>query len=252
MTTRTASSPSSSIESNPPDSKGRFIRRLFDRISPRYDLFNRLSSFCLDRPWRRRTIQGLKLLPEMRLLDLCSGTGDLAIQAAVEMLPLGRVVACDFSERMLRSARRRFGPFPPARWHIRLIQAKAESLPFGPGSFDAVTIGFALRNVTDLEATFRELHRALKPGGRIGLLEFGRPRDPFLRVGQWFWLSTGVPILGLLTTGALWPFLYLRRSIFRFMPPEEVLRRLAAAGFTGLESEPLSGGLVVLYRGVRP
>ena len=228
-----------------------FIRRLFDTITPGYDLFNRIASLGLDRGWRRRTIESLKLLPGMRVLDLASGTGDLATAEALAMLPLGSVVACDLSHPMLRSASKRLSRHPAAGWHVRFAQGRAEQLPFPPGSFHAATIGFALRNVSSLEGTFRELHRVLRPGGRIGLLEFGRPRNPLVRIGHWLWLTFVLPPLGLLTTGKIWPFLYLRRSILGFLAPDEVCRLLREAGFSQAEARLMQGSIVVLYSAVK-
>ncbi|MBI3616277.1 MAG: ubiquinone/menaquinone biosynthesis methyltransferase [Candidatus Omnitrophica bacterium] len=248
MTTRTASSPSPRTV----EPKGRFIRRLFDTISPRYDRFNRVSSLGLDQPWRRRTIAGLKLLPGMRVLDLASGSGDLSVAATRELLPLGQVVACDLSYPMLRFARKKFDRHPFAGWHITLAQGKAEELPFRSGSFHAAAIGFALRNVSDLDATFRELYRVLKPGGRIGLLEFGRPNSLLFKLGHRIWLTLAIPLIGVLTTGKLWPFLYLRRSILQFLEPEQVLRRLEAAGFRQIKAEPMTGGTAYLYQAAHP
>ena len=231
--------------------KPRFIRSLFDRISRRYDLFNRVSSLGLDRSWRRKTIDSLSLRPGMSVLDLASGTGDLAQIAAARLAPLGLVAACDFSHEMLRSANARLSHSPAGYWHMRLAQGAAERLPFAPEAFDGATMGFALRNVSDLDATLREFHRVLKPGGRLALLELGRPRAWWMRIGHRLWLSTAVPVLGALTTGAIWPFLYLRRSILQFMAPEQVVIRLEAAGFRSVRSEPLSGGIVYLYTALK-
>ncbi len=228
------------------------VRRLFDLITPRYDLFNRVASFGLDQGWRARTIESLRLVPGMRVLDLASGTGDLAALAATHLAPLGTVVACDLSHPMLAQAQRKLSRQPAAYWHVQYTQARAEGLPFADSSFDAATMGFALRNVSDLEAVFQELFRILKPGGHLALLEFGRPRNPVMRAGHLLWLSTAIPLIGLLTTGALWPFLYLRRSILRFMPPEEVVRHLGAAGFTQALANPLTGGAVLIYQTHRP
>ena len=228
--------------------KESFVHRLFDTITPGYDCFNRLASLGLDRAWRRRTIDSLELLPGMRVLDLASGTGDLAVEAALRMVPLGLVVGCDLSHPMLRCAAARLARHPAAGWHVRLAQARAEQLPFPAEAFHAATIGFALRNVSDLEGTFRELRRVVRPGGRIGLLEFGRPRNPLLRAGHWLWLTFALPPLGLLTTGRIWPFLYLRRSILGFLAPEEVVRLLQRSGFNEARAEPLCGGAVVLYQ----
>jgi demethylmenaquinone methyltransferase/2-methoxy-6-polyprenyl-1,4-benzoquinol methylase len=232
-------------------SKEKFVHRLFDTITPRYDLFNRIGSLGMDRGWRRTTIRSLQLKPEMRVLDLASGTGDLARDCAAELVPLGTVVACDLSLPMLSRAVKRLASFPPARWHLRYAQGKAEQLPFPEKTYDAATMAFALRNVSDLDATFREYHRVMKPGARLALLEFGRPTNFFVRVGHWIWLSTAIPLFGFLTTGLFWPFIYLRRSILQFMPPEQVVDKLRTAGFSALSATRLSGGIVVLYQAVR-
>ena len=245
-TTPTPSLPSSGITSLP-RGKEHFVHRLFDNISPRYDLFNRISSLGLDQGWRRRAIANLKLAPGMQVLDLASGTGDLACLAAQVIAPLGTVIASDLSHPMLRLAGKKFERIPAAYWHIRAIQNRAEGLPFLSGTFHAATIGFALRNVSDLDATFREFHRVLKPGGALSLLEFSRPQGILLRFGHTLWLSTVVPLLGLLAVGSMGPFLYLRRSILQFMAPEQVVRQLQAAGFTEVHAEPLTGGIVFLY-----
>ncbi len=245
-TTPTTSLPSSGKT----EQKEIFVHRLFDRISPRYDLFNRLSSLGLDQGWRRRAIRRLELIPGMRVLDLASGTGDLSRFAAGGIVPLGMVVACDLSYPMLKLARRKNERIPAAYWHIRGVQARAEALPFASKSFDAAMMGFALRNVSDLKTTFSEFHRVLKPGGRLCLLEFGRPEGFFLRIGHKIWLSTAVPLLGILATGAIWPFAYLRRSILQFMSPPDVLKGLREAGFTQARAEPMNGGVVFLYSAV--
>ncbi len=185
----------------------------------------------------------------MRVLDLASGTGDLAAECARRLIPLGSVVANDLSLEMLSVGSKRLTRVPAAFWHIRWAAARAEALPFGDACFDAATMGFALRNVSGLEAAFRELRRVLKPGGRLALLEFGRPRNLFLRLGHWFWLSFAVPVIGVLTTGRLWPFLYLRRSILSFMEAEQVLDRLRMAGFKKVRATPLTGGTVLIYSG---
>ena len=250
---RSSPSRSKPNKTNPSEvGKEGFIHYLFDRISPRYDLFNRLSSLGFDQFWRRQAIARLQLIPGMRILDCASGTGDLARFAAEAIVPLGFVVSCDISGSMLHFAKRKLAKTPPARWHVRMTQGRAETLPFLFGSFDAATMGFALRNVTDLRITFQELHRVLKPGGRLTLLEFGRPEGQILREGHRFWLDVAVPVLGFLTTGAIWPFLYLRQSILRFMEPADVIARLKEVGFTKVDVEFLNGGIVVLYRAVRP
>ena len=187
----------------------------------------------------------------MRMLDLCSGTGDLARLAAQRLVPMGQAVACDLSHPMLIGARKNLSCHPATRWHVKFSQARYESLPFLAESFHAGTIGFAVRNVSDLEGTFRELFRVLKPGGRICLLEFGRPDSLFLKIGHRLWLFFAVPLIGILTTGKVWPFLYLRRSILQFLPPQEVVSRLQKAGFKEAQAQPLQDGIVYLYLATR-
>ena len=187
----------------------------------------------------------------MRVLDLASGTGDLARLAAQRLVPMGQVVACDLSHPMLIGAREKLSRHPATRWHVKFSQARSESLPFLAESFDTAAIGFALRNVSDLEGTFRELFRVLKPGGRICLLEFGRPDSLFLKIGHRLWLFFAVPLIGILTTGKVWPFLYLRGSILQFLPPQEVITRLEKAGFKQTQACALHGGIVNLYRATK-
>lgn len=205
----------------------------------------------MDRGWRRETIQKLRLAPGMTVLDLAAGTGDLAREAADQLVPLGRVVASDLSHPMLRTASQKLGRHPTVSWHAVYSQARAEQLPFSAGRFDAASMGFALRNVSDLDQVFRELHRVIRPGGRVALLEFGRPKNPLLALGHRLWLLFAVPVIGVLTTWKLWPFLYLRRSILQFMPPQEVLERLHRAGFTEARVVPLQGGIVQIYQAIR-
>ncbi len=249
LTTNTVSLPSSS---NSQRGKEGFVRRLFDAISPGYDFFNRVASFGLDQKWRRQTIARLHLVPEMRVLDLASGTGDLARLAAEEIAPLGCVVGCDLSGEMLKLAQKKFAKIPSARWHIKLTQGRAENLPFQDQSFDAATMGFALRNVSSLDETFREFHRVLKPDGRLSLLEFSRPNGFLVRLGHRFWLTVAVPLIGIITTRKVWPFLYLRHSILQFMPTAEVVKRLESAGFTNVQAESLTFGSVTIYSARRP
>lgn len=205
----------------------------------------------MDQRWRRRTVDELQLLPGMAVLDLASGTGDLAAEAVRRLVPLGRVVGCDLSLPMLVGAQRKFDTRALEPWHLSYTQGKGEALPFAGRSFNAASMGFALRNVSDLDLVFRELHRVVKPGGRVALLEFGRPGNPLLALGHRIWLLFAVPVIGALTTGKLWPFLYLRRSILQFMPPEEVVRRLSEAGFTDADSKRLTAGAIRLYTATR-
>lgn len=140
----------------------------------------------------------------------------------------------------------------PAGWHVRAVQGQAEQLPAPDAAYEAVVSGFVMRNVSDLERTLAESHRVLRPGGRLVILEFSRPRAPLLRWGHALWLGVGTLAIGWLLTGVRGPFTYLRRSIAGFLPPEQFLASLREAGFTDVAATPLLGGAVILYQGVRP
>jgi len=231
--------------------KETYVRALFDGISPRYDLFNRLASVGLDQGWRRRAIAAAHLRPGMRVLDVGSGTGDLALAAAEAVSPTGLVAACDLSLPMLRLAARK-GDRVPAGYHVRWITGRAEQLPMPDGVVDAVVSGFVMRNVSDLRRALAESRRVLRSGGRLVILEFSRPSGGLLRWGHCVWLTVGAPLIGWLTTGARWPFTYLWRSIAESLDPTAFAARMREAGFTGVVVTALLGGAVVIYRGVNP
>ncbi len=213
------------------------VQRMFDRIAPVYDAMNRVMTAGLDRRWRALTVRGA-VRPGDRVLDACCGTGDLALAASAA--GAGRVVGVDFSERMLERARRKA---PLLEW----VQADVLALPFEDGSFDAVVVGFGIRNVEDLERALRELRRVLAPGGRVGILEITRPRGvlaPFYRV----WFDRIVPLLGRLLPGGE-AYSYLPASVRRFPGPEELAELLRACGFEGVGFRLLAGGIVALHTG---
>jgi demethylmenaquinone methyltransferase/2-methoxy-6-polyprenyl-1,4-benzoquinol methylase len=211
------------------------VRRMFDRIAPVYDLMNRAMTAGLDRRWRRLAVRET-VRPGDRVLDVCCGTGDLALEAERRG---GRVVGLDFSERMLARARRKSGT-------IEWVQGDALALPFPAESFDAVLVGFGVRNLDDLEAGLRELRRVLRPGGRLAILELTRPRGlarPFFRL----WFEALVPLAGRLLPGGR-AYTYLPASVRRFPEPEDLARLLERAGFEEVEFRRLGGGIVALHR----
>lgn len=219
------------------------IRRMFEAVAPGYDRLNRLLSLGLDRGWRKHALADLAPGPGDRVLDLCSGTGDLALLLP-DAVP---VVACDFTPAMLeiagRKAEVRRVPLPRAA-------GDAERLPFRSGAFRRVVVGFGVRNFADRGAAFREARRVLAPGGRLVILEFSRPPRPLFRFGHRLWLRFAVPGLAAVAaaaSGGAGPYRYLRDSIFDFPDPEEVAARLAAAGFAPVRFRYLSLGAVALH-----
>ena len=210
------------------------VRRMFDRIAPVYDAMNHLMTAGLDRRWRRITIDET-VQADDRVLDACCGTGDLAIAARSRGAD---VVGLDFSERMLERARRKE---PQIDW----VRGDVLALPFDEGSFDAVTVGFGVRNVEDLEAGLRELRRMLRPGGRLGILEITTPRGrlaPFYRV----WFDRIVPLLGKVLPGGA-AYTYLPASVRRFPGPDDLAALLERTGFADVRYRLFAGGIVALH-----
>jgi demethylmenaquinone methyltransferase/2-methoxy-6-polyprenyl-1,4-benzoquinol methylase len=212
------------------------VRVMFDRIAPVYDAMNRVMTGGLDLRWRRLTAQAV-VRPGDRVLDGCCGTGDLAVAAARAG---GVVTGLDFSPRMLDRARRKL---PSATW----VEGDLLALPFAAGSFEAATVGFGVRNVSDLERGLGELRRVLVPGGRLGILEIPSPTGvlaPFYRV----WFDRVVPRLGKLFKGGE-AYTYLPASVRRFPEPDRLAGMLQAAGFADVGWRAFAGGIVALHTG---
>ena len=210
------------------------VEAMFDRISPVYDPMNRLMTAGLDRRWRRLTVQAV-VRPGDRVLDACCGTGDLAIEA---QRAGGRVTGLDFSERMLERARRKSSD-------VGWVRGDVLALPFSDASFDAVTVGFGIRNVENLDAGLSELARVLRPGGRLGCLEITRPRGalrPFFNL----WFDGLVPLAGKVLPGGA-AYSYLPASVRRFPGPEDLGEAMRRAGFAEIGWRLLGGGIVALH-----
>jgi len=219
------------------EEKSRVVRRLFDTISPRYDLVNRVMTFGMDRGWRRRAVGALRLPGRALVLDLACGTGDLCR----ELEGWGyRAVGVDFSHGMLSAA----------RTSAPLVQADVLRLPIDGARVDGVTCGFALRNVASLDAFFSELARVVRPGGRVALLDVSEPDGPVMRLGNAVYFRRIVPVIGGLLSdrGA---YRYLPRSMAYLPPPEAMVAMLRDAGFPDTDRQQLSGGLTQLLAGTR-
>jgi demethylmenaquinone methyltransferase/2-methoxy-6-polyprenyl-1,4-benzoquinol methylase len=210
------------------------VRSMFDRIAPVYDVMNRVMTAGLDRRWRRLSVEAV-VQPGSRVLDACCGTGDLAIAAEREG---GIVTGLDFSGEMLVRARRKSGT-------IEWVQGDLLTLPFADGSFDAATVGFGVRNVADLRAGLLELHRVLRPGGRLAILEITQPRGP-LKPFFSLWFDRIVPLLGRVLPGGK-AYTYLPASVRRFPGAEDLATLIDETGFDDARFRLFGGTIVALH-----
>ena len=233
-------------DNQPVDKSGQTIERMFSAVAPRYDLLNRLLSANLDQRWRRKAADALTLANGAPVLDVCAGTGDQAL-ALRKRTP--RVLAADFSVPMLRIAHRKFSRIlapKPAGFASDTLQ-----LPLPSKSLGAITVSFGLRNVADLDAALREMHRVLESDGETAILEFALPRSDLLRKPYLFYFRNILPRIG----GWLSPrgsaYTYLPDSVMQFPQREEFTRRMEDVGFRDAHWHDLTGGIVCLYTGRR-
>ncbi|HEU5423311.1 MAG TPA: bifunctional demethylmenaquinone methyltransferase/2-methoxy-6-polyprenyl-1,4-benzoquinol methylase UbiE [Nitrolancea sp.] len=222
------------------------VRSMFDRISWRYDLMNTLMTAGRHHDWRRRAARAAIGAGAARVLDVATGTGDLALELAGQGVAL--VVGADFSGGMLASAAAKRAE--SGTQAVRLVQADAMRLPFASGSFDAVTIGFGLRNLPDYGGAVAELARVLRPGGRLVILEMSPLRQPLLRRGFDLYFAHLVPLVGGLISGDRDAYGYLPRSVGAFPPPEQLMDLMRQAGLRSVRYESLALGTVALHIGV--
>jgi demethylmenaquinone methyltransferase/2-methoxy-6-polyprenyl-1,4-benzoquinol methylase len=223
-----------------------YVRGLFTRIAGRYDLMNRLMTFGQDGRWRARVLELAALGPGQALLDLGTGTGDLAL-AALERIPGLRVVGGDFTLAMMRVGRRRPGGSQP-RWS----GADALHLPFPKATFDAVVSAYLMRNVADVDRAWAEQWRVLKPGGRVVCLDTTPPPRNWLRPFVHFHLHTVIPLLGRLLTGQADAYTYLPDSTEGFLTAEALAARMQAAGFISVQFERWMLGTMAIHLGHKP
>jgi demethylmenaquinone methyltransferase/2-methoxy-6-polyprenyl-1,4-benzoquinol methylase len=224
------------------------IASMFDGIAGRYDLLNHLLSLGLDRRWRARAVEELRLADGQRLLDLCTGTGDLALTAAQRRGGSGpaTIVGVDFAAAMLQIARKKVDA-RGLRSRIPLVRGDATALPAADGSFDAAAIGFGIRNVERPERAIGELARILRPGGRLAILEFGFPRIPGIRALYRLYFRRLLPLIGRAVSRHGDAYSYLPASVEAFQSPETFSRLLESAGFNRVEAVPLTLGVVYLF-----
>lgn len=225
------------------------VRGMFDRIAGVYDLVNTVMTAGLHHSWRTRAADRAELSDGEAALDLCCGTGDLALELRERVGPTGRVVGADFSERMLELAQEKASE--RGTDDVTFEWADAMELPYSDASFDAVTVGFGVRNLADVGAGIREMTRVLKPGGRCVILEITQPQKPPLSTFFGIWFDRIVPVIGRIA-GDPDAYSYLPESVRGFPPPEGLARLMDEAGLAEIRYTILAGGIIAIHSGVRP
>jgi demethylmenaquinone methyltransferase / 2-methoxy-6-polyprenyl-1,4-benzoquinol methylase len=236
----------SSVVSIPPDKTSDRIAGMFDAIAPRYDLLNHLLSAGIDKRWRKRAIASLGLTGRETLIDVCTGTADVALEAT----GAAHVVGVDFAGAMLILGLRKVHAANQAK-RIVLIRGDAMRLPARDRSADAATVAFGIRNVQQPEVACAEMARVLRSGGRLAILEFGVPRIPGVASLYLWYFRRVLPLIGRMISGHAGAYTYLPASVGTFPPPAEFMTILRQAGFAEVRAVPLTFGIVYLYTGVR-
>lgn len=221
---------------------------MFDRIAGKYDLLNSVMTAGLHHAWRARAVDRAGIETGDAALDVCCGTGDLTIELARRVGPEGSVVGCDFSEPMLDLAREK--ALESGIQNARFEWADALRLPYDEERFDAVTVGFGVRNLADLDRGLAEMHRVLKPGGRLVVLEITQPTRPPLSTFYSLWFDRIVPLLGALTPNPE-AYSYLPESVRSFPSPRGLAEKMDAAGFDDIRWSILAGGIIAIHGGVK-
>jgi demethylmenaquinone methyltransferase/2-methoxy-6-polyprenyl-1,4-benzoquinol methylase len=224
------------------------VQTIFSEIAPRYDLLNHVLSLNIDRRWRRKAVArlGLPAHRPARVLDACAGTYDLSLELTRRRDFQGEVVASDFARPMLVEGKGKLKGAP-----VRPLCADTLRLPFADATFDAAMVAFGVRNLSDVGAGFREFARVLRPGGRLVVLEFTTPPNPFMRWGYHAYFHRVLPVVGRVISGHPWAYTYLPESVKEFPGPETLAEMLGSSGFAHAEWGYLTGGIAALHVGTR-
>lgn len=225
------------------------MRSMFDRIAPSYDRLNHLLSMQIDRRWRRRACRRVAEGNPRTILDLATGTGDLAIELA-RLLPEATVLGLDLSAEMLAVARTKIAE-QGLQGRITVEEGDAEALPVPDGAFDRVTVAFGVRNFARLDQCLREMHRVLRKGGEVMILELSTPKNRVLRALYAFYSFRLMPLIGGWISGERQAYRYLPASVHAFHAPQRVVEMMQEAGFTDCHAESLTCGIAHIYTAKR-
>lgn len=242
------------VSESPVDKSEQRVREMFRQVAPRYDLMNHLLSMNIDRYWRWRAVRALRLIDDSPILDVCTGTGDLALAIAARVGPKIRVIGSDFCSAMLRIGQRKRSTGPEdLRGRVEFLEADSQQLPFPDDRFQAVTVAFGLRNVSDTDRGLREMTRVCKPGGQVMVLEFSNPSFPgFRQVYQWYFEHVLPRIGQALARNDKDAYRYLQKSVGQFPDGPRLVARMVGAGLVGVSYRTLTGGVASIYTGFKP
>ncbi|MDK2984619.1 MAG: demethylmenaquinone methyltransferase / 2-methoxy-6-polyprenyl,4-benzoquinol methylase [Clostridia bacterium] len=229
--------------------KSEYVHWIFSTIAPKYDILNTLLSFNRDKYWRIQAVKAANVVPGNAVLDVCCGTGKFAFESLNSVKPQGKVVGLDFCENMLEIAKK--STPEEDKDSIEWVQGDASELPFQDNTFDAATIGFALRNVPDIKQTLKEMRRVVKPGGRVVSLELAKPSAPIFKQAYYFYFNILVPILGTLGIGKEGPYSYLPNSLKVFPHQEKIKAIFQEIGLKDAYYTELTGGIVAIHVGTK-
>jgi demethylmenaquinone methyltransferase/2-methoxy-6-polyprenyl-1,4-benzoquinol methylase len=232
-----------------PDEKKTFVKEKFSSISHKYDFLNSILSFQIDRYWRWITTRELKMFPDGAVLDLCAGTLPLSLELT-RQAPARQVVAIDFCEDMLRAGLKTL-PRDNRRQRIFPVCGDGEKIPARDACFWGITVAFGVRNLGRTQDGLHEMYRVLRPGGKLLILEFSRPRNVIVKPIYSFYLNTVLPKVAGVVSGDKEAYEYLASSIAAFYEPEELLGMMKKAGFADVSRRPLTFGIVSVYIGVK-
>ena len=230
---------------SPDGSKRQQVEQMFDAISPKYDLLNRLFSLGIDQGWRRKVMREVTKQPVQKLLDVATGTADLAIMAAKHV---PEVIGVDISEGMLSHGRTKMTK-KGLDHQIKLQQADSVALPFPDGTFDAITVAFGVRNFEELQRGITEMQRVLKANGRLFVLEFSKPQKTPMKQLFRFYFHRVMPFVGKAVSKDCAAYSYLPKSVEAFPEGSDFLKIMASAGLRECKAESLTGGIASLYTG---